>query len=87
MTTLDVTSGAEGLQIRLIGVGEDKAALLEGFNSCASGNCACSTDEYAKVASMNVQSEGDAITIDVRTKPGETIDPSCINDCLPPLVD
>lgn len=82
MTTYNITPAADGVQIQLIGVGADKASLLETFAGCADGSCECSTDEYEKVASMDVQSDGDAITIDVKVKPGETIDPNCISDCM-----
>jgi hypothetical protein len=82
MTNVNITPGSDGVKIQLIGVGQDKAALLETFGACADGSCECSTDDYAKVASMDVNSDGDDITIDVRTVAGETIDPSCITDCL-----
>lgn len=82
MTNVSITPGADGVRIQLIGVGAGKATLLETFASCAEGTCECSTDEYEKVQSMEVQSDGDAITIEVRTKPGETIDPTCISDCM-----
>ena len=82
MTNISITPGTGGVEIQLIGVGADKAALLETFSACADGSCACSTDEYEKVESMAVRSDGDAITIEVRTKAGETIDPSCISDCM-----
>lgn len=82
MTSVNITPGLDSVKIQLIGVGQDKAALLETFDACAGGSCECSTDEYVKVASMNVNSDGDDITIDVQTKTGQTIDPSCITDCL-----
>ena len=82
MTKVNITPASSGVQIQLIGVGADRAALLETFNACADGTCECSTEEYAKVESMQVNADGDAITIEVRTKPGETIDPTCITDCL-----
>lgn len=82
MTDISITPSTDGVKIRLIGVGADKASLLETFGGCADGSCACSTDEYQKVASMQVQSDGDAIIIDVHTKQGETIDPTCISECM-----
>lgn len=82
MTNISITPSADGVKIQLIGVGADRTSLLETFNGCADGSCACSTDEYEKVESMQVQGDGDAITIDVRTKQGETIDPSCISECM-----
>lgn len=82
MTTYNILPAADGVRIQLMGVGAGKASLLDTFAGCADGSCECSTDEYAKVASMDVQSEGDVITIEVKTKPGETIDPTCIGDCM-----
>ncbi len=82
MTKIDITPASDGVKIQLIGVGADKASYLETFNSCADGSCACSSDAYEKVESMQVNAEGDAITIEVRTKTGETIDSSCISDCM-----
>lgn len=82
MTKIDITPAPDGVRIQLIGVGADKATLLETFQGCADGSCECSTDEYEKIESMQVQEQDDAITIEVHTKPGETIDPTCIDDCM-----
>ena len=82
MTTIKITTALDGVQIHLAGVGDDRASLLETFGSCADGTCECSTDEYEKVESMRVDAEGDDITIAVRTKSGETIDTSCLSDCM-----
>lgn len=82
MTRVNITEASDGVKIQLIGVGADKAIMLETFAGCADGSCECSTDEYEKVESMQVNDSGDDITIEVRTKPGETIDTECINDCM-----
>ncbi len=82
MSTYNITPSADGVKIELLGVGETKDSLLETLSGCADGSCACSTDEYQKVETMNISSSGDTITLEVTTKPGEIIDPACINDCL-----
>lgn len=82
MDNLKITPAPDGVKIQLIGVGPEKAALLKTFNDCAAGSCGCSSDEYEKVASMAVESDDEGITVNVRTKDGETIDPSCITECL-----
>ncbi len=82
MTNISIIPGVDGVKIELIGVGADKATMLETFAGCADGSCECSTEEYAKVESMQVNDLGDDITIDVRTKAGETIDTACISDCM-----
>lgn len=82
MATFNITPRSTGVSIRLQGVGEEKAALLESFEECASGTCGCPTNEYDKVASMEVHSDADAITIELRTRPGEIIDEASVSDCL-----
>lgn len=82
MTAINITPAPTGMRIELTDLGASKVELLEAFNSCAAGQCACASDEYEKVAAMSVTADGDAITVEVTTKPGETIDPSCVTECL-----
>ena len=62
----------------------NKKAVLETIEGCASGQCACSTDEYQKVESLEISSGSNFIQLDIAVKPGETIDPACISECLDP---
>jgi hypothetical protein len=62
----------------------DKNAILESIQGCADGNCACSTDEYQKVETMQILPGPDSIQLNIQVKAGETIDPSCISECLEP---
>lgn len=82
MESINITSKPEGVTIELSGMGEEKSVFLDAFSGCESGECACASDEYAKVESMQVHDLGNAITVNVLTKEGESIDPSCITDCL-----
>ena len=82
MTTYNITSAAEALQITLTDTGEQQARLLESFGECADGRCACSSAEFAKVAAMDIVDDGTGITVNVQVKPGEQIDATCITDCL-----
>ncbi|MCA0306257.1 MAG: hypothetical protein LCH87_02615 [Actinobacteria bacterium] len=82
MATFTITPGSNGVTIQLTGVGDERGALLDSFDACAHGTCGCPTNEYDKLASMEVDSDGDAITIDLQTRPGEVIDPASISDCL-----
>jgi hypothetical protein len=70
------------VEIELTGVGAKKEAFLEAFAECQAGHCACPTDEYRKVASMEVIGAGDAITVRLETKPGERLDAAQIETCL-----
>ena len=62
----------------------NKKAVLETIEGCASGQCACSTDEYQKVESMDIITGPNSIQLDIEVKLGEVIDPNCISDCLDP---
>lgn len=68
--------------VEVIDVGEKKDRFLEAFAQCQSGSCDCPTDEYAKLASMEVQDADDSISIRLDTKPGEKLDTSEIAACL-----
>jgi hypothetical protein len=82
MENISITPKSDGVTIELKGMGPEKNLFLDTFAECESGACACDSDEYLKVESMQVQDLGDGITIDVRTKAGQEIDTACITDCL-----
>lgn len=65
----------------------DKNAILETIQDCADGNCACSTDEYQKVESMQILPGLNSIQLVIEVKAGETIDLNCISECLTPNDD
>lgn len=72
----------QALLIELTGVGAKKKELLEAFAECQAGQCACPTDEYGKLASMEVTGAGDSITVRLETKPGEKLDAAQVETCL-----
>ena len=82
---MDIKSKQSGssLVVNLENV-EDKGAVLETIQGCADGQCACSTDEYQKVESMQILPGPDSIQLNIVVKEGEVIDPNCISDCLAP---
>ena len=65
----------------------NQAEILDTLQGCAQGECACSSDEYQKVESMQIAESPHSITLNVQVKPGEVIDPSCISECLVPVAD
>ena len=71
-----------GVLIELTKVGIEKGQLLEAFAECQAGRCACPSDEYAKLASMEVTDAGDSITVRLEAKPGENLDSAQIETCL-----
>lgn len=85
---MDIKSEQSGtsLVVNLDNV-EDKNAVLETIQGCADGSCACSTDEYQKVASMQILPGPNSIQLNIEVKPGEVIDPNCISECLAPVAE
>jgi hypothetical protein len=65
----------------------DKNAILETIQGCADGSCACSTDEYQKVESMQILPGANSIQLNIEVKAGEIIDPNCISECLAPTIE
>ncbi len=65
----------------------DKNAILETIQGCADGSCACSTDEYQKVESMQILPGASSIQLNIEVKAGEIIDPNCISECLAPTIE
>lgn len=85
---MDIKSAQTGssLVVNLENVA-DKDAVLETIQGCADGNCACSTDEYQKVETMQIVPGPNSIQLNIEVKAGEVIDPSCISECLAPVAD
>jgi hypothetical protein len=54
----------------------EQEELLEAFRECQEGRCTCPTEEYRKVASMDVDADEDRIAIRLESKPGERLDSS-----------
>ena len=65
----------------------DKNAVLETIKGCADGSCACSTDEYQKVETMQIVPGPNSIQLNIEVKAGEVIDPNCISECLAPIAE
>ncbi len=65
----------------------DKEAVLDTIQGCANGSCACSTDEYQKVETMQILPGVNSIQLNIEVKAGEIIDPNCISECLSPNLD
>jgi hypothetical protein len=68
--------------IELTGVGSQQEELLAAFAECQSGRCSCPTDEYQKVASIEVQPGEERVTLRLQPQPDTTFDSSQIAACL-----
>jgi hypothetical protein len=72
----------QGIAVELTGVAGRHEELLAAFEACQSGQCTCPTDEYQKMAGMDVASTDDEIELRLAAKPGARFDPDEISACL-----
>jgi hypothetical protein len=68
--------------IELADIGDKQEELLEAFDECRSGRCSCPTNEYEKLAAMDVEASSEQITLRLQTKPGTAFDSSELAACL-----
>ena len=82
MTKYTIDSDDDSVAIEITGVAGRQAELLAAFGECQEGRCSCSTDEYLKVAAMDVEPTEDRIVIKLQAKPGTSLDAAEIAACL-----
>ncbi len=70
------------VSIEVTDVAGQEQELLEAFGECQTGQCPCPTDEYQKLASMDVQHTRDVIRIRLEPKAGQVLDTRQIAACL-----
>lgn len=71
-----------GIEIDVTELEGRKTELLEAFQECSEGRCTCPTEEYQKVASMQIEDGDDRIQLSIVAKDDETIDTGEIEKCL-----
>ena len=71
-----------GIDISVTDAKNDRQKLLDAFRECQEGRCSCPTEEYKKLASLEVAQNEDEIQLRLKSKDGEVIDKSEIEKCL-----
>jgi hypothetical protein len=71
-----------GIDISVTDAKNDKQKLLDAFRECQEGRCSCPTEEYKKLASLEVAQDKAGIRLRLKSKDGEVIDKSEIEKCL-----
>ncbi len=82
MPKYTINADGPSVDIELTGVAGRQDQLLEAFGECQEGRCSCPTNEYEKVAAMDMQPGEDRIAIKLQAKPGTTFDTAEIAACL-----
>ena len=78
--TLEEHDGA--LEIVISGHKGPLEPVLESFRECQEGRCACPTDQYENLESLEVKVEGDRIILRLVPKAGKELLRSEIERCL-----
>jgi hypothetical protein len=87
MTRYRIREEQSGVSIDLTEVSGRQDELLNAFEDCASGQCSCPTDQFEKLASMDVHRNEDQIALRLESRYGTRFDPSAIAACLDHTVD
>ena len=56
--------------------------LLADFQACREGRCACPTDEYQKLESLNIDESAGKVSLRLKGKSGRIFDEAEIEKCL-----
>jgi hypothetical protein len=78
----EIKPAPDHVDIEVGDLGARKGEALASFEACAAGRCTCPTDEYAKLANIAVEPQGDGVRIRLTPKPGATIDVAELERCL-----
>ncbi len=82
MARYRIEQDRQGIAIELTGVASRQEELLDAFGACQSARCSCPTDEFKKIAGMDVASTDDEIVLRLAAKPGARFDADEISTCL-----
>jgi len=77
-----VEQDREVVEIQVEGVGDRAPALMKSFQECQSGDCACPTDQYDRLADLEVSQSGDALRLTLTAFDGQRFDVGDLESCL-----
>lgn len=77
-----IKESESAVSIELTEVAGNQEQLLGAFAACQAGQCSCPTDEYQKLAAVDIQQGAEEIRLELEPKPGEKFDLSEIAACL-----
>ena len=82
MTRYQIREEQSGVSIDLTDACGHGDELLDAFEDCATGQCSCPTDQFEKLAAIDVQRYEDQIALHLESRDGARFDPSAIAACL-----
>ena len=78
----DIKPTDQGLRVKATMRPEQAKHMLDELAKCANGTCSCKTAEYEKLDSMQMSQTDSGLTLDLKAKPGQDLDASCVAECL-----
>ena len=77
-----IKADADGLKIELTEIQGKEKQLLAAFQECQEGRCACPTNEYSKLESLEIEQADGKLNLRLSSKKGEVFDSDAIGKCL-----
>lgn len=78
----EVNEHEPDVEIRVSEAAGRTSELLRSMQECQAGSCDCPTDQYDKLAAMDVDAGDDEVVVRLQPLPGERFDPEQIRACL-----
>ena len=81
----DIAQAGEAVEIHVQDAGErapQVLASLQECQECQEGRCGCPTDQYDRLASIEVGGGDGELTVQLTPRPGEHLDPDALRACM-----
>jgi hypothetical protein len=78
----DITEQDRDVEIHLHDAAGRTSELLGSMQDCQQGRCGCPTDQYDRLAGMDVEATDDEVTVRLQPKTGERFDTDELRACL-----
>ncbi len=78
----EITEQDTDVQIQVHDTAGRTEQLLASMQDCQQGRCSCPTDQYDRLAAMNVTATDDEVTVRLQPQPGQRLDPDELRACL-----
>jgi hypothetical protein len=77
-----ITAHGDDVDIKVTGTAGRAEQLLASLQQCQQGLCACPTDQYDRLADMDVRTDDHAVTVRLTPRTGEYLDVDELRACL-----
>jgi hypothetical protein len=78
----NIAQDGEAVEIHVQDAGERGPQVLASLQECQEGRCSCPTDQYDRLASIEVGGGDDELTVHLTPRPGEHLDPDALRACM-----